>query len=515
MSNILVNSYDSNSFVLLKNVFNHSEMEKLIKEYDMYYQLNKRNKLDDKSISTPLTKPVESHKPIEEIISKKKKLFESIKSILGENYQFIGSETIQVKNDTHGPHRDYCFSHDVLKALICLTDRYDNNDKIKYKKSEFTLHLDGAFMVSPGSHHIQGRQSFLNQQRTEWPTKNLSRFERMTDSVTLDNVRIGGDYFQPNLDFQGRYVGFQHIPFEKGDVILFSTRAIHALYPQRKDYMMHFIGLLFIEDFIQGYVKNTNVLQRTKDILTLNIRKVFLEYCAIPMIDRIMYKKMRPHLDKSEESKTFLKKNNFLKDKKNKCNKSYYSNSWNVHKVVTDSENIRTEFIEDNVEFYFHQNIYRLNRGLEHYLKYRNKKKKYRLISFLAKSSLPNPLIVLIDFLRKYSIVNYTAQKERNKNGRNFLDLKDKLNLKNKDKTSISGIYFPENDELEDQQKELDKSLVHAKKEVKDVIYRLLKKFSPKDFTNNELPENYKFKDLIKKAIHSSKELINELQDKK
>ena len=76
-------------------------------------------------------------------------------------------------------------------------------------------------MVNPGSHHIQGRQSFLNQQRTEWPSENLSRYEQVTNSVLLGDSRINGDYYYPNLDAQGRYAGFQHISFEKGDVILF------------------------------------------------------------------------------------------------------------------------------------------------------------------------------------------------------------------------------------------------------------------------------------------------------
>ena len=76
-------------------------------------------------------------------------------------------------------------------------------------------------MIYPGSHHIQGVQSFLNQQRTEWPSKKLSRYEQITNSVLLGDARTNGDYYYPNLDAQGRYAGFQHIPFEKGDVILF------------------------------------------------------------------------------------------------------------------------------------------------------------------------------------------------------------------------------------------------------------------------------------------------------
>ena len=160
MSNILIDSYDANSYVILKNIFEPNEMDQLIAEYDIFYEINGRNKLDEKSISAPLTRPVEFHKPIADIISKKKRLFDSVEAILGKDFQFYGSETIQVRNDTHGAHRDFCFTHDVLKALICLTDRYEEIDKPNYQNNEFILNLDGSFMVCPGSHHIQGRQSF-------------------------------------------------------------------------------------------------------------------------------------------------------------------------------------------------------------------------------------------------------------------------------------------------------------------------------------------------------------------
>ena len=55
-------------------------------------------------MSTPLTGPIEFYPAFEELISKKERLFESIENIIGHDFFFIGSETIQVKNDTHGPH---------------------------------------------------------------------------------------------------------------------------------------------------------------------------------------------------------------------------------------------------------------------------------------------------------------------------------------------------------------------------------------------------------------------------
>ena len=35
MSNILIDSYDANSYVILKNIFEPNEIDKLIDEYDV------------------------------------------------------------------------------------------------------------------------------------------------------------------------------------------------------------------------------------------------------------------------------------------------------------------------------------------------------------------------------------------------------------------------------------------------------------------------------------------------
>ncbi len=410
MSNILANSYDSNSYVVLKNVFEPWEIDELNKEYDNYYKLNGRDKLDEKAVSIPLTGVVEYHKPIAEIISRKERLFDSVKAVLGKDSQFIGSETIQVKNDTHGPHRDYCFTHDTLKALICLTGRYAESEKKSLHQDQFTLQLDGAFMINPGSHHIQGRQSFLNQQRTEWPSKKLSRYEKVTNTVLLGDARTDGDYYYPNLDAQGRYAGFQHIPFEKGDVILFSTRAIHALYPQRNDFMMHFIGLLFVEDFMQGYLKNTSLIEKLKDIFSLNIRNAFLEYSAQPVISSIIYQSIRPHLKNHKKTKKQIKVQKIKKD-------IFINESniklWNPHQCILDRENIRTKFIRGKEDFYFYKNINRLNIGLKNYLQYKKEKNLYKFMIFLAKARIFNPLLFVTFYIKLLRSFLFSNDKEK------------------------------------------------------------------------------------------------------
>tara|TARA_Y100000389_G_scaffold31109_1_gene26319 strand:+ start:1752 stop:2999 length:1248 start_codon:yes stop_codon:yes gene_type:complete len=335
MSNILANSYDNNSYILLKNVFDPEDIELLIKEYDEYYKINNRSKTDDKAVSQPLTGPVEFHPPIREIIERKTRLFESIGDILGKSFNFFGSETIQVHNDTHGPHRDYLYSHDVLKALICLTGRYDEADCEENIDDVYNVKLDGSFMVLPGSHHIVGRQSYLHQRRTKWPSDDLSQYKELTNFVHFGDLKSNKSYHYPNEDPRGRYVGFDDIPFEKGDVLLFSTRAIHALFPQKKDFMMHFIGMLFIEDFLQGYTKSTGRGERLKDLLTLGIRRKYNDYLSIPLNERVMYKALRPHLEK-----TNLEYNTNNIQSTDPKSEGYvgYNDIWQAHPSMTNNK---------------------------------------------------------------------------------------------------------------------------------------------------------------------------------
>ena len=375
MQNILRNSYDANSFVVLKGVFQPNEIDELLVHYDAFYANNSRDKLDEKAVTTPLPFPVEFYPPFQELISRKQRLFESIENIIGHDYFFLGSETIQVKNDTHGPHRDFCYSHDVLKALICLTDRYEdkNNENID---NEFTLKLDGAFMVYPGSHHIKGRHSFLNQRRTKWPSEEYSKFERISDKVLFGDLKADGTYYYPNENQQGRYAGFQAIDFEKGDVILFSTRAIHALYPQRQDFMMHFIGMLFVESFMGGYIKGTNKIKRFLDSITGNIIREHKRYMSIPVNSSFLYTDMRPHIDKKFRTKIVKKASKPQKDMG-----LLLPTSWREHPYITQRGNFNTNFSPREAKEYFYRNIKRMNKELTNYEK--TNKKRHKLTNLI------------------------------------------------------------------------------------------------------------------------------------
>ena len=80
MQNILRNSYDANSFVVLKGVFQPNEIDELLVHYDAFYANNWRDKLDEKAVSTPLTGPIEFYPPFEELISKKERLLSLLKT---------------------------------------------------------------------------------------------------------------------------------------------------------------------------------------------------------------------------------------------------------------------------------------------------------------------------------------------------------------------------------------------------------------------------------------------------
>ena len=56
-----------------------NEINELLVHYDAFYANNSRNKLDEKAVTTPLPFPVEFYPPFQELISRKQRLFESIK----------------------------------------------------------------------------------------------------------------------------------------------------------------------------------------------------------------------------------------------------------------------------------------------------------------------------------------------------------------------------------------------------------------------------------------------------
>lgn len=290
-------SYSSNSCVTLENVFTESELDEIWNLYREFYATNGKSLLDEEASLSPLTGPLEFHKGFAEIVAKKERLFQGLQEILGLGYQFLGSETINVGNDTHGPHRDYYYKHDVAKVLICINDRLpEGTITANNGRDAFQPVLDGCFLVFPGSHNIHNGGTHSSQIRTSWPAELTSQYKECTDLVHLGDERIDGSFYYPYEDAKGRYSGFEKITFKRGDVIIFSTRAIHALYPQRNSHMMHFLGLLFVEDFNQGYNKYAQthgLIRKIYSIISLEKVREAFQYLCLPANSEIIGGMMR------------------------------------------------------------------------------------------------------------------------------------------------------------------------------------------------------------------------------
>ena len=290
-------SYSCNSSIRLENVFSNAEIDKLLELYQDFYNLNNKQYDNHEASVQPLPSPIELHKGFASILAGKGRIFRCLQEILGKGYQFLGSETINVGNDTHGPHRDTFYKHDIAKVLICINDRLPIKDSFgKKARSEFEEVLDGSFLVFPGSHNIETRGDGFSQVRTHWPLELKSEYKQTSDLIHLGDQKPDGSYYYPYEDAKARYCGFDKLTFKKGDVIIFSTRAIHALYPQRETHMMHFIGMLFIEDFNQGYNKHAfyyGFWQKIRTILTLEKIREAIQYIALPANEEVISKIMR------------------------------------------------------------------------------------------------------------------------------------------------------------------------------------------------------------------------------
>ena len=98
--NVLQSTYNSNSGVIIENLFSEEEIDDLMSLYQNYYDANLRSCVDAEASISPLTGPLENFEGFADIVSRKERLFECLEDILGKGYQFIGSETINVGNDT-------------------------------------------------------------------------------------------------------------------------------------------------------------------------------------------------------------------------------------------------------------------------------------------------------------------------------------------------------------------------------------------------------------------------------
>jgi hypothetical protein len=230
-------TYRINGYLKLTNLFTKSEAERLASIYDDYHALVDPLTSSNGDTRIPPTGSLLENSPqLTELIFAKTELLNVLRAAAGADVQFAGSDAVHVYNDSIGIHRDTFYKYDFPKILIFLSDtpvRAKFNDPLEQRHG-------GAFLVLPGSHTLGDQYSARTSQMCHWPHDESEYYSYIGTDFTFVRNIAGLDQSQRHefgrkLEQQkqnrSKYNAFAKIVFRKGDVVLFSTRALHALYP--------------------------------------------------------------------------------------------------------------------------------------------------------------------------------------------------------------------------------------------------------------------------------------------
>ena len=117
-------------------------------------------------------------------------------------------------------------------------------------------------------------------QLSDWPSIEQSVRQDITPHFLRGDTKENGEYLYPYFDYDSRYQGYSYIPFKRGDVVIFSTRALHALLPTYSKHFSKLVGIIFLE----GYSKFAG-RQLNSDISQMNDNE--LAYLSTPYSLRV------------------------------------------------------------------------------------------------------------------------------------------------------------------------------------------------------------------------------------
>jgi len=228
-------AYALNGFLKITNLFTRSEIEAISKIYDEYHSSIGRITTNGESRIPPTGSLLENNPQLTEIIFGKSDLLDVVRAATGADVQFAGSDAVHVYNDSVGIHRDTFYKYDFPKILIFLSDTPC--------KTNFTNPIEknhaGTFLVMPGTHTLGDQHTALSSRLCNWPYEDSDTYCEITPDFTFvqagrDSTKVGRELAQERKNLN-KYSAFTKIVFRKGDVVLFSTRMLHALYPLFED----------------------------------------------------------------------------------------------------------------------------------------------------------------------------------------------------------------------------------------------------------------------------------------
>ena len=224
-------AYALNGYIKITGLFSQAEIKNITYLYDTFHKNNGASPKRTKQRIGPTGSLLEANSTLAETIFNKSELLNALQAVAGHDVQFAGSDAVHVYNDSIGIHRDTYYKYDFPKVLMFLSD---SPVKAKFNNPLEQRH-GGAFMVLPGTHNLRDNFAARSSQLCHWPYDCFEHYSFTTPTFTLGEAQAkDGSPAQQLLqccENRDKYNAFAKITFKKGDIVIFSTRALHALYP--------------------------------------------------------------------------------------------------------------------------------------------------------------------------------------------------------------------------------------------------------------------------------------------
>ena len=273
-------AYDLYGFIKLTNALEPWQVDSLEEGFDrIYIRQTGVNPNYSKERLPPIGRGCEVDFDYMKTFASASHVLDAIKAIAGADFQFLAADILCVYDDSIGPHRDLLYEFDTPKALIFLSDC--NGGSISVPEASILRDFAGSFAVLSGSHLPGSLYNSLASQLTDWPDPSESARMDLTPNFLRGDTKPSGESLYPFLDYDSRYQGYSLIPFKRGDVVIFSPRAIHALLPTLNEHYAKLASFVFIE----GYSKATGTHLKECDVELMTDRE--FNYVSLPYNSRL------------------------------------------------------------------------------------------------------------------------------------------------------------------------------------------------------------------------------------
>jgi hypothetical protein len=273
-------AYDLYGFVKLTNALEESQVDALEEGFDRIYkaQIGRYPGESDEPLP-PLAKGLHKDWDYMKAFASARHVIRALHAVAGSDCVYIGADILCVYDGSIGPHRDTLYRFDLPKVLIFLSDCNELSG-VHFNADSRSLEA-GAFAVLSGSHFPSSDFSVLSSQLSAWPFKEPVQSEDVSPHFRRSSSERCDDCFMSESDWKSKYQGYSIIPFKRGDVVIFSSRALHGLLPTNSAFFSKLAAFLFLE----GYRKGAGTCFKADSVQGMSDLEV--EYASMPYSIRV------------------------------------------------------------------------------------------------------------------------------------------------------------------------------------------------------------------------------------